>query len=148
MLRHAGDEKLGKIVFLHTGTGVGLRSSRDDAKCDTPKCRLLIESRAVSALRSARLPVNLIGSPINYANRLIGSLIISQSTVCRPPWQIQTRVPSAFPSGSSPEEVIPAILASTATCVTFLLASCRLPAGFLQTAHHRRHLDRPSKYSP
>ena len=38
-----------------------------------------------SALRSARLPVNLIGSPINYANRLIGSPITSQSTApaCR-----------------------------------------------------------------
>jgi O-phospho-L-seryl-tRNASec:L-selenocysteinyl-tRNA synthase len=33
-----------------------------------------------SALRSARLLVNLIGSPINYANRLIGSPITSQST--------------------------------------------------------------------
>jgi hypothetical protein len=33
-----------------------------------------------SALRSARLPVNLISSPINYANRLIGSPITSQST--------------------------------------------------------------------
>jgi hypothetical protein len=33
-----------------------------------------------SILRSARLPVNLIGSPINYANRLIGSPITSQST--------------------------------------------------------------------
>ena len=33
-----------------------------------------------SALRSARLPVNLIGSPINYANRFIGSPITSQST--------------------------------------------------------------------
>ena len=33
-----------------------------------------------SALRSARLPVNLIGSPINYASRLIGSPITSQST--------------------------------------------------------------------
>ena len=33
-----------------------------------------------SALLSARVPVNLIGSPINYANRLIGSLITSQST--------------------------------------------------------------------
>ena len=33
-----------------------------------------------SALRSARFPVNLIGSPINHANRLIGSSIISQST--------------------------------------------------------------------
>ena len=32
------------------------------------------------ALRSARLPGNLIGSPINYANRLIGSPITSQST--------------------------------------------------------------------
>ena len=31
-------------------------------------------------VRSARLPVNLIGSPINYANRLIGSPITSQST--------------------------------------------------------------------
>ena len=35
-----------------------------------------------SAFRSARLPVNLIGSPINYANRLIGSPITSQSTGC------------------------------------------------------------------
>jgi hypothetical protein len=32
------------------------------------------------ALRSARLPVNLIGSPIKYTNRLIGSPITSQST--------------------------------------------------------------------
>ena len=31
-------------------------------------------------MRSARLPVNLIGTPINYANRLIGSPITSQST--------------------------------------------------------------------
>ena len=31
--------------------------------------------RTCSALRSGRLPVNLIGSPINYANRLIGSPI-------------------------------------------------------------------------
>ena len=30
-----------------------------------------------SALRSARFPVNLIGSPISYANRLIGSPITS-----------------------------------------------------------------------
>ncbi len=35
---------------------------------------------ALSALRSARLPVNLIGYPINYVNRLIGSPITSQST--------------------------------------------------------------------
>ena len=35
---------------------------------------------ASSALRRARLPVNLNGSPINYANRLIGSPITSQST--------------------------------------------------------------------
>ena len=33
-----------------------------------------------SALRSARLPVNLIGSPIDYANRLIGSPITTQSS--------------------------------------------------------------------
>ena len=37
-------------------------------------------SHGRSALQSARLPVNLIGSPINYANRLIGSPINSQST--------------------------------------------------------------------
>jgi hypothetical protein len=36
--------------------------------------------RQYSALRSARLPVNLIGSPINYSDRLIGSSITSQST--------------------------------------------------------------------
>ena len=35
---------------------------------------------ATSASRSARLPVNLIGSPINYANLLIVSPITSQST--------------------------------------------------------------------
>jgi hypothetical protein len=33
-----------------------------------------------SALRSARVPVNLIGSPITYANRLISSPITSQSS--------------------------------------------------------------------
>ena len=33
-----------------------------------------------SVLRSARLPVTLIGSPINYANCLIGTPITSQST--------------------------------------------------------------------
>ena len=37
-----------------------------------------------SALRSARLPVNFIGSPINYANRSIGSPITSQSTAGGP----------------------------------------------------------------
>ena len=31
-------------------------------------------------MRSARLPVNLIGSPINDANRLIGCSIASQNT--------------------------------------------------------------------
>ena len=35
--------------------------------------------RRRSDLRSARLPVNLIGSPVNYANRLIGSPITSQA---------------------------------------------------------------------
>ena len=38
------------------------------------------DGSGVSALRTARLPVNLIGSPISYANRLIGSPITSQST--------------------------------------------------------------------
>jgi hypothetical protein len=37
-------------------------------------------SAQVSALPSVRFPVNLIGSPINCANRLIGSPITSQST--------------------------------------------------------------------
>jgi hypothetical protein len=37
-----------------------------------------------SALQSARLPVNLIGSPINYANRLIGASITSQSPAIAP----------------------------------------------------------------
>jgi hypothetical protein len=41
-------------------------------------------SRGPSALRSARLPLTLIGSPINYVNRLIGSPITSQSTVESP----------------------------------------------------------------
>ena len=57
----------------------------------------LWEASSRSALRSARLAVNLIGCPINYANRLIGSSITSQSTeqpctptsrsppACRPP---------------------------------------------------------------
>ena len=45
-------------------------------------------------MRSARLPVNLIGSPINYADRLIGSPITSQSTgrdaiLCAAPQVIQ-----------------------------------------------------------
>ena len=35
-------------------------------------------------MRSARLPVNSIGSPINYANRSIGSPITSQSTADSP----------------------------------------------------------------
>ena len=38
------------------------------------------DTHCSSAVRSARLPVNLIGSPINYANHLIGSPITSQST--------------------------------------------------------------------
>jgi hypothetical protein len=41
---------------------------------------LKVRCPACSALRSARSPVNLIGCPINYANRLIGSPITSQST--------------------------------------------------------------------
>ena len=43
---------------------------------------LLVEIAAIvpSALRSARLPVNLTGAPIKYANRLIGSPITPQST--------------------------------------------------------------------
>ena len=50
--------------------------------------RWRLDAPQVSALRSARLPVNLIGSPINYANRLIGSPITSQSTVSTPPARI------------------------------------------------------------
>ena len=34
-------------------------------------------------MQNALLPVNLIGSPINYANRLIGSSITSQSIAHR-----------------------------------------------------------------
>ena len=49
-----------------------------------PNGRRIAHTRCSSALRSARLPVNLIGSPINYANRLIGSPITSQSTDCAP----------------------------------------------------------------
>ena len=43
-------------------------------------CHLYL-SFPLSALRSAHLPVNLIGAPINYANGLIGSPITSQSAV-------------------------------------------------------------------
>ena len=39
-----------------------------------------IQVRRDRALRSAHLPVSLIGSPINFANRLIRSSITSQST--------------------------------------------------------------------
>jgi hypothetical protein len=54
------------------------------------QCELLLapvktDPSAPSALRSARSPVNLIGSPINYANRLIGSPVTSQSTECAHP---------------------------------------------------------------
>ena len=44
-----------------------------------------VSRASASALRSARLPVNLIGSPIDCANRLIGSPITSQSTGLRAP---------------------------------------------------------------
>jgi hypothetical protein len=54
------------------GPNRGMRLETDDD--------MLISITAASALRSARLPVNLIGSPVNYANRLIGSPINSQST--------------------------------------------------------------------
>jgi hypothetical protein len=53
-----------------------------------------------SALRSARFPVNLIGAPINYANRLIGSPITSQSTGLGPSSQMyspQTDIPYSTP---------------------------------------------------
>ena len=43
----------------------------------------------LKALLSARLPVNLIGSPINYANRLIGPPITSQSTAALPACCVQ-----------------------------------------------------------
>ena len=46
---------------------------------------------AASALRSARLRVNSIGFPINYANRLIGSPITLQSTGCSPAVPCQGR---------------------------------------------------------
>ena len=42
--------------------------------------RVRLPGGGPSALQSARLPVNLIGSSINYANRLIGPPINSQST--------------------------------------------------------------------
>jgi hypothetical protein len=45
-----------------------------------------------SALRSARLPVSLIGSPINYANRLIGSPI--------------TQSPQSTAVGSQPTDTV------------------------------------------
>ena len=54
------------------GPNRGMRLETDDD--------MLISITAASALRSARLPVNLIGSPVNYANRLIGSPVNSQST--------------------------------------------------------------------
>ena len=45
------------------------------AQCGTRRCKA-----PISALRSARFPFNMIGSPMNHANRLIGSPITSQST--------------------------------------------------------------------
>ena len=67
--------------------GITEKSQLNTAQ-DGPKEFRMMGSRAMigqranthSAFRSARLPVNLIGSPINYANRLIGSPITSQST--------------------------------------------------------------------
>ena len=56
-------------VALQNGIGWSAHAYRVYAMCGSR-----------SALRSARLPVNLIGSPINYVNRLIGSPITSQST--------------------------------------------------------------------
>ena len=44
------------------------------------RAKVRLPADATSALRSARLPVNLIGSPITHANRLIGSPITSQNT--------------------------------------------------------------------
>ena len=55
--------------------------------CPMRECsRALMPRTGVTggALRSVRLPVNLIGSPINYANRMIGSPITSQSTAWSP----------------------------------------------------------------
>ena len=68
-----------------------------------------------SALRSARLPVNLIGSPISYANRLIDSPITSQSTVST------RRLIRPKPYVSSSEHPP---LSSHARCTCAALTSC------------------------
>ena len=48
-----------------------------------------------SALRSARLPVNLIGIPINYANRLIGTPINYANRLIGSPITSQSTGPQA-----------------------------------------------------
>jgi hypothetical protein len=63
----------------HTRTRIGFRRRAVLQKFHFPLTYSRLGGRS-SALRSARLPDNLIGSPINYANRLIGSPITSQST--------------------------------------------------------------------
>jgi syntaxin 5 len=76
---HSTSQKLAKLAQLAKRT-----SMFDDPAAEineltggSPQGEAMV---VTSALRSARLPVNLIGSPISYANRLIGSPITSQST--------------------------------------------------------------------
>ena len=67
-----------------------------------------------SALRSARLPVNLIGSLINYANRLISSPITSQSTEHH--YGLQASGPKACSSGGTAQLCFLAFDSHTAPC--------------------------------
>ena len=82
-----------------------------------------------SALRSARLPVNLIGSPINYANRLIGSPITSQSTGVIPSSHTSMKGPCAVPtSGDEHAHLLPHVrsdLYRWAAAKSLLQPGCR-----------------------
>ena len=66
-----------------------------------------VASAGASALRSARLPVNLIGSPIKYANRLIGSPITSQSTA-----YAQCEADGPMQAGRQPGKMVQGITSS------------------------------------
>lgn len=68
-------EAFGAVIDKGTLDAILCGSSSFDHTTNT-----LLECHRCSAFRSARLPVNLIGSPVNHANRLFESSITSQST--------------------------------------------------------------------
>ena len=65
--RHLGTADFKGSIFVEFQTA--------ELAAEVRRPGLLRRRGGTSALRSARLPANLIGSPINYANRLIGSPI-------------------------------------------------------------------------